>query len=462
MKKLNPLFILVSVFLISCNDADKDIDIKGQSVFATITIDEYKSIAYDNPKEISKEDVINIVRNFSTTRKDILNEANEMTSIKIVSKEFISKDKYASNPMFIDKIPIYTVEVKKNQDTDIAVVSADERFKTILAYYSLENDVKEDNTLEAQELEENVEMLIEIGKYAVLEEIERIYHLQDSLKDTTYESISRQMDISRNKLNFENIKNKLIIKNGTVETKADMINSGNIPGRIVSNHGPLLFTRWNKGMPYNRRLQKVCPDNWLYDERYVVSSPVVATAQVFAFFQTPLNTYGYYTDWPYLTVNPEIHETSDYFGSYVEDPLQRKVAISTVMGYIGEQCQVKYNCSGSTFEFRNFINFIKNRGLEIDNSQSMNLSVITSSLQNIRPILMYGQTSTGGGHVWILDGILGVDNGGIKQYIHANMGYGKSYSGYYLLPSNISQLTFNTGFAHFMKNFQMYPNIRHK
>lgn len=75
---------------------------------------------------------------------------------------------------------------------------------------------------------------------------------------------------------------------------------------------------------------------------------------------------------------------------------------------------------------------------------------------------MYGQTNSSGGHWWLIDGMLAVivDVSGrqeIRKYIHANMGMGKSYTGYYYATNN---MTFNPSFAHFSQNLVMYPNVR--
>jgi hypothetical protein len=101
----------------------------------------------------------------------------------------------------------------------------------------------------------------------------------------------------------------------------------------------------------------------------------------------------------------------------------------------------------------------------VDNMQKMNIATLKASVDELRPVFMYGQTSTGAGHWWIVDGYRTQPTTrasffpGFNVYMHANMGKGKSYSGYYLVDSN-GGLTFDTTFANFNTNLKMYPNVR--
>lgn len=55
----------------------------------------------------------------------------------------------------------------------------------------------------------------------------------------------------------------------------------------------------------------------------------------------------------------EIHDTSDYFGSYTKDPDDKCLMIAKLMKFIGEQCGVKYQCNSSSVNFSNIIKFLK-------------------------------------------------------------------------------------------------------
>ena len=43
-------------------------------------------------------------------------------------------------------------------------------------------------------------------------------------------------------------------------------------------------------------------------------------------------------------------------------------------------------------------------GIYVDNMQKMNIATLKASVDELRPVFMYGQTSTGAGHWWIVDG----------------------------------------------------------
>ena len=106
-------------------------------------------------------------------------------------------------------------------------------------------------------------------------------------------------------------------------------------------------------------MEQNCSDNWLWDYRYPISSVVIATAEIMSFYKPIVYIDGTRIDWDYLCEKEEIHDTSDYFGSYTKDPDDKCLMIAKLMKFIGEQCGVKYQCNSSSVNFSNIIKFLK-------------------------------------------------------------------------------------------------------
>jgi len=464
------LCLFLSTIFISCNQ-DNSIDgeknVNNKKVY--LTLSEYKSIAYDTPKELSENDILKAAKTFSMSEKEKgETKGTTIKNITITKKEYISENSHSpKSKSSIDSvhIPMYTVEIEsENSSTkDIAIISGDERTSRLLAYYSVSDSAYINTNI--CDVVECTNMLVDMAKYAAFDELKVIRQLQDSLRNQTINKISTELNISENQILFEDIKDQIAIIDNN--TKATIIRDEDANSLIVSSrYGPWCDVRWDNGMPYNRLMPQSCPNNWLWDNRYPISSIVVAVAQSFCFFKPNLTIGSTNINWNYLKEKPEIYETTDYFGQYVADPLEKRNMVATLMKYIGEQCSVTYYCDGSSVNVTNVINFLSRMGIAIDGQQSLNITNLKNSILNLKPVIMYGQTNTGGGHHWIADGLISVisyEPSGIvtTQYLHANMGYGKSYTGYFLLPSN-NTMSFNTGFAHFEKNIVMYPNMRRK
>lgn len=454
------LTLIVSVIMISC-EQQNDYIVNNESQKLELTKEEFTSIAYDEPKELTEFQIAEIVNNFTLNNVNKQTRTNNIKDIKVGNKYYISnkdnlspiKDKYSYN------IPVYNVTVENGNNIDVALVSGDERVPFVIAYYTLDKTREEyckQNGL-------NNDLMLDLSKNQIFQELGNIESIQDSLRKFTLEKVSKGLNIEIENIKFEDIKDKLLIQDDKISTRADMITDpSNISGTVIGRFGPWCNVKWDVGMPYNRTMPQECPNNWLWDNRYAISSVVVAVAQTLAYFQPKMNVYGEAIDWNYLKVNEEIFEESDYFGSYVQDPLPRRNMVANLMKYIGEECRVQYHCGGASVNFDNVSNFLNRYGINIDGRQNFNTSSMINYIENLNPIIMYGQTSSNGGHWWLIDGLLAVmvDVSGkqeIRKYIHANMGMGKSYTGYYYATSN---MTFNPSFAHFSQNLVMYPNVR--
>ena len=373
-------------------------------------------------------------------------EARTLNDIKVQvkSRSYLNKSREAG-----ENILIYDMIVEKGGSRNIAIVSGDKRFPTVLAYFQEPDDVHKNINCNS--------LLIEASKSVLQDNIEIISRLKDSLQQKTIQKISKVLNVSKDEISYTLIQSKLSI--GQQQSRSTIIKE---PNADLSRFGPFISVSWDTGMPYNRLMSQNCSDNWLWDFRYPISSIVVATAQILSMFEPSLTANQTKINWAYLKEKEEIHEDSDYFGSYVQDPIDKRNMIANLMLYIGNQCNVNYTCSGSSVDANKVVGFLKRYNINMSGKKSMNTSVMKQTLDNIDPVLMYGQTNDTGGHWWVVDGYCSriATRGdsffpGFDIYMHANMGMGKSYNGYYLVGSD-GTLTFDASFAHFNKNLSMY------
>ncbi len=441
MKFFSIIILLVITILCSCQNSENILTDENESHdFIELTTEEAISISFNDTTKLSEKEIIKILNDY-VNELSISSTNNKKPIIKHIDKKFIE------NPSSI----LYEVEYELDGNNK-AIISGDKRFPYILALFKFENHKSKD--------------LIDILPFTYAQDIlsnhiSQIEHLKDSLYQSTVTKIEHNLCLSFESLNNTDISRYIKIKDATLSRATITTNP---PSDAIAGNGPFISVSWDQGMPYNQLMPQSCQDNWLWDNRYPISSVVVATAQIFSFLKTPMNVYGNRIDWDYLCEKEEIHDTYDYFGSYTKDPDDKCLMIAQLMKYIGEECGVSYSCNSSSVYPQKVIDFFKRYNINIDNGQNLDVSKLKASIDELRPVLMYGQDKNGGGHWWVVDGYRtqpatrGTFFPGYNVYMHANMGKGKSYTGYYLVGGD-GTLTFDTTFAHFNKNFKMYGNI---
>ena len=442
LMKIFPIIILM-VVTIFCSCQNSENILSEDNEFGScveLTAEEAVSISFNDTTSLSEKEIIKILNDY-INGLSISSPENKTLNIKHINKKFIT------NPNSI----LYEVEYEL-EGNNKAIISGDKRFPYILAIFQLDSQESKD--------------LIDVPPFTYAQDIlsnhiYQIEHLKDSLYQSTVAKIEQNLGLNFESLNNQEISRYIKIKDNSL-SRATIVT--NPPDDAIAGNGPFISVSWNQGMPYNQLMPQSCPDNWLWDNRYPISSVVVATAQIFSFLRPSMKVYGNSIDWDYLCEKEEIHDTYDYFGSYTKDPDDKCLMVAQLMKYIGEQCEVSYSCNSSTVYPQKVIDFFKSYNIKIDNGQNLDVSKLKASIDELRPVLMYGQDSNGGGHWWVVDGYRtqpatrGTFFPGYNVYMHANMGKGKSYTGYYLVGSD-GTLTFNTTFAHFNKNFKMYGNI---
>ena len=180
------LVLTICAFVFSaCTDTyEKDIATSNvQTRKLILTPEEYVSIAYDNPQELSEKDIIEVINDFQSIASQFKGEATTKGT-NAIQANTISKY-YLTNNNTIDRrnithsidnsklnIPIYEVELSKNgNQKDFAIVCGDERAPKVLFYA---------NDYETSSNEDNVWMryLMEIAKLSSIEDIESIEEIK--------------------------------------------------------------------------------------------------------------------------------------------------------------------------------------------------------------------------------------------------------------------------------------------
>jgi len=227
---------------------------------------------------------------------------------------------------------------------------------------------------------------------------------------------------------------------------------------VLNNYFPLLQTSWNQGMPYNRLMPQSCPNNWLWDNRPAIPSSAIAIAQILAFYEPQVTMNGVTMNWSYLTENKEIHEDTDYFGSYVQDPLPRRNMVAELMRGVIQNCNISYTCTGSSMTITPVKNYLSTFQITIGAESGFTWPPIRNSISDFKPGLLYGQTDAGQGHFMVVDGgMLMKSNPNSLDFhiVHVNMCMGETYNGYYLMGDQ----KLEPGFAKFTKNWKLLPSI---
>lgn len=443
------------VVLVSCQSdvSILDTDASFESSIE-LTKEELLSISYEGNPELSNMQVTNVLSDFIGSR-----QASRSLQLSNVDIRFVSKHEVNGGESMmksVDKVDqkpyVCEMETTLGANKYVALVSADRRFPYVIAYFSKDDKSRED--------EQNI-ALVKFSEKFMLHNIAYIQSLRDSLYNTTIKKVTDKLSLNGEKIELGQYANR--IKLVDAATRAQIITTE--PDNAIAGNGPFIQVSWDQGMPYNRLMDQNCSDNWLWDYRYPISSVVVSTAEILSYFRPSMTVGNMVVDWDYLCKNEEIFEDDDYFGSHVQDPIKKRNMVATLMKYIGEQCEVNYSCNSSSVYFSKVVDFLKKYDINMSDKQDLNVTTLKSSIDEFEPVFMYGKTSSGGGHWWVVDGYRtqvttrGTFFPGYNVYMHANMGMGKSYTGYYLVGSDGS-LTFDASFAHFNSELSMYANIR--
>lgn len=250
------LTLLASVMMMSC-EQQNDYIVNNESPKLELTKDEFTSIAFDNLQELTDYQVVGVVEKFLSHNLNKQARTSSIKDIKVDKKYYVSnKDDISPTPKkHLYNIPVYSVTVENDNCRDVALVSGDERVPFVIAHYTIDKNREE--YFKQNDL--NNDLMLDLSKNQIFQELEYIENLQDSLRYNTLKKISESLNIEVENVKFGDIKNKLVIKEEKVSTRADMIvDPNNIFGTVIGRFGPWCHVKWDVGMPYNRTMPQEC------------------------------------------------------------------------------------------------------------------------------------------------------------------------------------------------------------
>lgn len=437
------LFIICSMCaFISCDN--KEGIIHDNNVIE-LTKEEYISIAYDNPKEITDSKVLELVNSFWDTHKTRSNNI----STKIKKKFYITSNNNHEIQTMQTKnasaysMPIYEVELKDANETGYSLVSADERCPAVLAFIPTVGKAESPQDI-------GVQFMTEIAEQTALTSIANMEAIKDSLREKTLTKLATVLKTEI--FSFEQIKEQIRITQ-KANTKSEVVEYP-LGGTLQSELPPIVKVTWNQTAPYNRKLKQACDYNNGYEGRYAAGCAVVCIAQIMSCFEPPMFADGITINWKLLKSSPKVEIT---------DSSERINHISTLMKFIGNRTDTKYSCEtgGSTNTGNAIKNFLPLYNIVADSRSGWNADKVKSSLEiNSNPIIITG-TCDRGNHAWILDGYQKRADSvlGELYYVHSNMGWSGAFDGYFLIQNSMS---FQAGGDDYNRNISIYPNVRKK
>lgn len=445
-KKTFFLLIATALALVSCQQELQNV-VGGDELHRPIelTPEEYASIAYSGDNDLSEEEIVSIVKDFS--KHASTRSSNDLTfSIEKRIKVESSSTRATNNTSAY----VYYVNITNGSERGIALVSGDKRFPEVLSY-SLKAKVDDCSQ------NDGVQIMNGIAKQTMMNGIAYYKHLRDSLEETTLSKIAKQL--GKSDIEFNEVEDKIYIKN------YEHTRTVTPQGTLVSQIGPFTNTEWDQDYPYNALIKETdLPDfsGWQYRNHFPTGCVITAGAQILAYFQPTVVAYGVNMDWKTLLSSPRIYEFED----------TKVNQIANLMKYMGAETGTEYGANGGSTSVERLTSFLNRYGITMDGYvNGMNVARVKASLDAVRMVVATGKhvdtrsANSGGGHAWLLDGyqIRKKNTREILKtnhiYVHANMGWSGTASGYYIVGDDQS-LTFDTPNGVYDTNMRIYCNVR--
>ena len=281
-----------------------------------LTSNEYASIAYDNPKELSEDEITNVIYDFkrinSEFKKQFITTKEDKPKISIINKYYLtnSRNHSRSADSIQINVPIFEVELTNNSGTkDMTIVCGDERAPKVLLFT--------ENYQFSQPMNIDMRYLVEIAKLNILSDIKYIEKLKSEKRSSTLDKISQSLNISKEQITEDIIKRNITIIDNSNSREYNPINGidiSKIPSRIVSMVPPISDIVWHQEAPYNDQMP--IGNIWdghmgTYQGHYLVGCGNIAVATLFSILKPVMvgeTAAGrqILIDWDYLTAQKTI------------------------------------------------------------------------------------------------------------------------------------------------------------
>ena len=487
------IICLIGFFVTSCtddvNDNINNADIQSEKLI--LTPEEYVSIAYDNPTELSENDIRDIMNDFryinSEFRNQPLTKSLHASNISVVNKYYLAdhdevfeQNTTRSVNSAVMRVPIYEVESSNDgYSKDFAIICGDERAPKVL-FYVCDYDF-------SGEINPEMQYLMELAKRSAISDIELIENIRSEKRESTLDKVSKELNIPKKLITKDIIENRIIsIDDAT--TKSNPI--GGLPigklTRLTSKVGPLSKIGWTQNYPYNIQM----PIDQVWDGRSVYTGNIdvgcanIGVATLFSIVKPSMvgvtaSGRQILIDWDYLTskeylyideydpVNSSPVRMVEMAGSLLRAiyiGTKSKANRATVDGYDEDLNEIKVDAAVSTgTEPQDLIDYLQTM-VKYSGTRKFDPNLAKQSLQNLKPDLLYGNGhftdsnnnaikeepyNKNPGHAWVIDGYCTTKKSGQATddlYWSVNMGWGRySFKVYFKTENSFKDcdVTFN-------------------
>lgn len=474
MKKFVSVLICACA-LFSCSDAVDFTSAEPNNSILELSQDEIVSIAFDNPRILNEDEVLEMVNNF--TNSVIVKTRGGVNPKATIKGKYYLKEingiKTRSAESKNDSIPLYQVFIEDEKDKGYAIVSADERSAGVIAYVKNGNFEKRYET--------GAGMMLELSEATLLSEISKIEKLKATQRTNTMAKVAKLL--GKEDVTYNDIKNLLQIENPDTRSIAyDTPQS-----TIMSLVGPVTKTEWSQSSPYNLYLPQCYDPDWHFLTHYPAGCGIIAGVQALAAVASSNITVDNVTiDWSQITSQPQIDYDSYLGGDYTGMNM-----VATLVKDMYEETETTPNIdedfeygwyddttipavSSSSTGSLAIMNYLKKYVYcgTYYSQYAPDPLLSTLNVNQRKPcVAIMGGTHAAtseapkGSHAWVIDGYAicqKTTRDIVKNYdlyFHANMGWGGTDSGYYKVNSDATT-DFETTLGTYDLNFWEITEIR--
>ena len=487
-KNLHTLIISIGLLfiIVSCTDTYNNFEkYETNSTKLVLTPEEFVSIAYDDPKELSEKEITEIIIDFQNISSEFSHK-KETKGIEHPQVSIINKY-YLTNPTTTEStkqgmtrsgdtktisIPIFEVELPINDnDKDFAIICGDERAPKVLFYA---------NNYNFPDNKTNFEMryLMELAKRSALSDINTIEKIKSEKRNSTLTKVSKELNIPKEQITKEIIKER-ITTTDDIATKGynpiGGVSTGELT-RIISMVGPLSRIGWTQNFPYNTQMPigKIWDGHSTYTGNIDVGCANVCVATLFSILKPAIvgvtaTGRQILIDWDYITSKDHLYIGSDPNNSSpakmvemagsllraVYNETKSKPVTGLRDGYDEDLNPIKVEAIVSTETItQNMLDYLQTI-VNYSEIRKFNPDLAKQSLQEMKPVLLYGNGHFANdkheiikeepydkepGHAWLIDGYCMTKKSGQATndlYWSVNMGWGIfSYKVYFKTENN--------------------------
>lgn len=459
------IYILISIILFllySCNNQDDKDSISPLKEGIELSNEEFLSIAYGNPSEISEERALEILQQFLNVEQVHTKSSNQSP---IISKLYLSKDlslremtTKSNNNEINYAIPVFKAEIVDDNFNSIAYLCADARYPVVMAYIpQYSEDVPIYHT--------GAEAMLRLSTKATRDFIMSINYLQDSLRISTLNKIGADPESFK----LSDYLSLIRVGNRSVETKSRPITEDDFwfgdaiyDPQTEDKLNSIVKATWDQDAPFNRMLKQSCEWNTQLEGRPPVGCVGTCMAMILSHFEPSMMAGAQVMNWKLLKEKSTITNSSSS---------ERIRQVSGLMKFVAEKIKTKFDCEQSSAYVSDGIAFLKDYSITMDNEQNFNYTKIVESLNKGMPVLITGTSRDNDSHAFLLTGYWKKKNGYGPQYVYASMCWSGFRDGYYLVNNNNVTFDYPEMFPgagvdpedeinNIEKNIKIYPNIR--